>query len=107
MAAAGLYYAGVIILQYIPQTDLALEARELATANNGELSGVTAETRQCAGAAITELNIIDAAGEKAMNRPQGRYYTVELKEPPQESDDNFEEVVAMIGGRDHRAHSKG
>ncbi|HWP79384.1 MAG TPA: GPR endopeptidase [Candidatus Acidoferrum sp.] len=84
-------------MEYIPQTDLAFEARELATANKGELSGVTAETRERAGMPITELNIVDAAGEKAMNRPQGKYFTVELKEPPQESDENFDDVVAAIG----------
>ncbi|MPM20660.1 Germination protease [bioreactor metagenome] len=96
-SAVRLYYVGVIILRYIPQTDLAVEARELATANSGELTGVTAETSRRAGAAITELNIVDAAGEKAMNRPKGKYFTVELKEPPQESDENFEEVVGAIG----------
>ena len=85
-------------LGYIPQTDLAPEARELATANEGRLKDVTAKTRREAGALITELNIKNGAGAAAMGRPVGKYYTMELDKLPQEADESFEEIVAVIGG---------
>lgn len=63
------------------RTDLALEAKTLWEESAGEttkLEGVRARTRQRGGTEITELDILDERGEKALGKPAGRYLTMEL-----------------------------
>ncbi len=64
------------------RTDLALERRELR--GSGALQGVV-ERRYARGPLkITEIQVTSALGERALNKPRGRYLTAEL--PPEETD---------------------
>ena len=63
------------------RTDLALERRELR--GSGALQGVV-ERRYARGPLkITEIQVTSALGERALNKPRGRYLTAEL--PPEET----------------------
>ncbi|NLT58914.1 MAG: GPR endopeptidase [Clostridiales bacterium] len=77
-------------------TDLALEARELATAGTGELPGVSSETLRSGPLQITRLCIRTAEGAQAMQRSPGAYTTVELPEELSEGDDLYAEAVEAI-----------
>ncbi len=82
---------------FIINTDLALEARELATASKGEVTGVRATSSKRGGVSITKLVIENDIGESIMKRPRGTYYTAEVEDAPQEGEDSFEPVVKAIG----------
>lgn len=60
------------------RTDLALERRELITGETSENVQVRKYTR--GHAEITEIEICNAAGEKELGKPQGKYITVEIPE---------------------------
>lgn len=64
------------------RTDLAMEARELwqrSAAEQTALSGVRAETQRRHGFTVTTVEILDEAGERALEKPRGRYVTLELE----------------------------
>ena len=64
------------------RTDLALEAKTLWEQSAGQttrLSGVRARERVRTGFAVTEVEILNKAGEDALKKPVGRYVTIELK----------------------------
>ena len=66
------------------RTDLALERRELL---NGEVhSGVKFKKWQRENAVVTQIEITDAEGEKAIGKPMGKYITVDLPEFSHESE---------------------
>lgn len=63
------------------RTDLAVEAHALWQKRAGEtaaLSGVSAGESTCEGLPLTHVEILDREGEKALGKPQGRYYTLEV-----------------------------
>lgn len=72
------------------RTDLALEERESFPGDGGEISGVSLrewhEDRSCVK--LTEVKILDEAGEKAMGKPQGSYLTLEADQLAQK-DENY------------------
>lgn len=64
------------------RTDLATEAKTLWEQSAGQttrLSGVRARERERAGFAVTEVEILDKTGADALQKPVGRYVTLELK----------------------------
>lgn len=64
------------------RTDLAMEARELwqeSAQKTTELSGVRAEETTSEGYKITTVQIMDEAGERALDKPKGTYVTIELE----------------------------
>ena len=61
-------------------TDLALEARELATAASGDIEGVTSNRYDSYGVRVDEIKIIDENGEKALGKKKGTYITLTLPE---------------------------
>lgn len=62
-------------------TDLAVEARDeymekYAEAHGGEIDGVTFAEREEDGTKISELCVLDKAGERAVGRARGKYVTL-------------------------------
>ena len=72
-------------------TDLAVEARELADANSGGIEGVKSTEREIGDFRITEIAIETEAGSKILEKPCGKYITVEM---PEEAD--FESSVKVL-----------
>lgn len=60
------------------RTDLALEQRELMTGKATD--NVLVRKRRLGAAEITEVEVCNAAGEKELGKPQGKYITVEIPE---------------------------
>lgn len=62
------------------RTDLAIEAREMVTRRIAhEVPGVDVETESDADVLITRVRVRDAAAEKILRKPQGRYVTIEAQ----------------------------
>ena len=66
-------------------TDLALEARELASAGAGVIDGVSSVKRDIGGFSITEITIENEKGSRTLEKPCGKYVTIEL---PEEAEEN-------------------
>ena len=80
------------------RTDLALEARELwqeSAENTGRLSGVRAKTSRQEGCPVTTVEILNDRGAKALGKPCGRYFSVDLKECLHRRD--FDRAVRVVG----------
>lgn len=64
------------------RTDLALEARSLwqeSAEQTSELEGVKAREFEVQGLAVTEVQILDETGAQALQKPVGRYMTLEIE----------------------------
>lgn len=59
------------------RTDLALERREYI--KKKEIDGVICEQRNKAGIQITDIRVINEQGERILQKPEGRYITLETK----------------------------
>jgi len=71
---------GVIFLQL--RTDLAIEAKEMYSADNvqsGEPDGVVSCAEQRDNALITTVEIKNKSGEEKLNKPIGKYITIESR----------------------------
>ena len=77
-------------------TDLALEARELATASAGELQGVSTQVFEEGPLFITRLVIDTPQGAQAMQRAQGNYATVDLPHELVEGDDLYSDAIQHL-----------
>ena len=75
-----------------PRTDLAVEAEAIhrSAAAVTELPGVRAEETNRRGFSVTEVHVLDAAGENALCKPVGDYYTLALDPLLRREDDAFE-----------------
>lgn len=63
------------------RTDLAVEAKQLwerSAEQTTELQGVRARTRRVGESELTQVDILDERGAKALGKPVGRYVTLEL-----------------------------
>ncbi len=58
------------------RTDLALERHE--SAGEGEIEGVSLETRNEDGMKISIITVLNQAGEKKLDKPKGKYLTAEM-----------------------------
>ena len=74
-----------------PRTDLAVEAEAIhrSAAAVTELPGVRAEETNRRGFSVTEVHVLDAAGENALCKPIGDYYTLALDPLLRREDDAF------------------
>ena len=81
-------------------TDLALEVRESFPDDNVEISGVKIIKRDTgiSGISMTEVEIKDEHGMKAMGKPVGKYITLEFSDREWEKSDEtgLEKVLAGI-----------
>ncbi len=74
-----------------PRTDLAVEAEALRNAAAAaQLPGVRAVQTQRRGFAVTQVEVLDAAGSEALCKPIGRYDTLDLTPLLRRADDAFE-----------------
>lgn len=73
----------------IYRTDLALERHEML--NKEQVKGVRYETKQIDEAKITLVEVLDAFGEKQVEKPKGKYYTVDVPE--------FSHETELLDGR--------
>ncbi|MCL2563219.1 MAG: GPR endopeptidase [Oscillospiraceae bacterium] len=81
------------------RTDLAVEAKELWAESAPEttaLPGVKAEDIKCRGYDVTRVQILNREGERALNKPQGTYVTVELDALIRREEDAFSRGVEAI-----------
>lgn len=82
------------------RTDLALEAQELwreSAEKTTKLQGVKARKRKRDGYGVTEVEIIDGTGAKALGKPIGTYLTLDLNGFWQRKTDFFERAVETLG----------
>ena len=83
---------------YFPRTDLAVEAEAIhrSAAAVTELPGVRAEETNRRGFSVTEVHVLDAAGENALCKPIGDYYTLALDPLLRREDDAFENAAQTL-----------
>ena len=81
-----------------PRTDLAVEAEAIhrSVAAVTELPGVRAEEPARRGFAVTEVHVLDVAGENALCKPIGDYYTLALDPLLRREDDAFENAAQTL-----------
>lgn len=80
-----------------PRTDLAVEAEALRSAAAvTELPGVRAEETERRGFAVTQVEVLDAAGSEALCKPIGRYDTLDLTPLLRRADDAFENAAQTL-----------
>lgn len=81
-----------------PRTDLAVEAEAIhrSAAAVTELPGVRAEETNRRGFSVTEVHVLDAAGENALCKPTGDYYTLALDPLLRREDDAFENAAQTL-----------
>jgi spore protease len=65
---------------YEMRTDLALEARDIATAGNDgqEIPGIRSESKRDNGVRVTKIHVLNEEGSRAINKLPGRYITIEV-----------------------------
>ncbi|MGE4484359.1 MAG: GPR endopeptidase [Oscillospiraceae bacterium] len=81
------------------RTDLALEARELwqeSAEKESQLPGVEAGEREVDNFMVTTVKVLDERGEKALNKPMGKYVTIELGSLCRREDGAFPKGVKVL-----------
>ncbi len=81
------------------RTDLASEARQLWTESAGEtteLSGFKARQEMLNGHQLTNVETLDQQGAQALNKPCGKYYTLELDALFERGSESFPNAAAAI-----------
>ena len=74
-------------------TDLAVEAAAQAPA---DAAGVQSHTAVQGALRITRLEITSQAGEAALGRPQGHYYTAEIPDALGQGDDDYDQAAHTL-----------
>ena len=77
-------------------TDLALEARELASAADGEIEGVENRHYESFKIGVDEIKIVNEKGEKALCKRRGTYITLTLPEGFLHDDELFEDCANAL-----------
>ena len=78
-------------------TDLALESAQLWREQNpGELPGVRSREFHCKGFPVTEVEVLNEEGERAVGKPAGHYRTLELGSRQGRSADYFPRLVEAL-----------
>jgi spore protease len=70
---------GLDLSMYSVRTDLAVEAREMASQQHGDsIPGVATESFEEDGVFVTKIGISSAQGAEALGKKQGQYLTIEV-----------------------------
>ncbi len=77
-------------------TDLALEARDLASAASGEIEGVKSRRYESFKVKVDEIKIINEKGEKALGKKKGTYITLTLPDGFLHDDELFKNCANAI-----------
>lgn len=89
---------------YSVRTDLAVEAREMASEAHGkQISGVEMNTTEEQGVRITSINISSEQGAQALNKQIGKYLTIEVPGLRQK-DSDLQDRVATIFAKHFEAY---
>ena len=81
------------------RTDLALEARELwleSAGRTSSLEGVKAYTKRLGQLELTELEILNEKGSKALKKPMGKYLSIDINEAFHRGSESFTEACFQI-----------
>lgn len=82
------------------RTDLAIEARELATAGNAEatdaLEGVEVKTKETLDYFLTHVRIYSDEGSQRMGKPKGEYITLESEKLKENDIDCHEKIIRIL-----------
>ncbi|HHY47020.1 MAG TPA: GPR endopeptidase [Firmicutes bacterium] len=81
-----------------PRTDLAVEARDIATRRLGvqEIPGVISETASTKHTTISRVKVINEQGERALGKVQGNYVTIESPDLTSQSRDVQQEIAQVF-----------
>jgi len=80
------------------RTDLAVEAKEIYSAqNNGETTGVEVDEYDEGDIKITNVKIVSDVGEKMMGKPQGTYITIDIPEFVHYDGEAMDRVSVVMG----------
>lgn len=81
-------------MQYSIHTDLAIESAAVENLKNKRdtTEGIKTKHIEKDGISITEVEIINKAGEKATNKPIGKYVTIEVPSLRENASDTFEKT---------------
>ena len=80
------------------RTDLAVEAKEIYSAqNNGETTGVEVDEYDEGDIKITNVKIVNDVGEKMMGKPQGTYITIDIPEFVHYDGEAMDRVSVVMG----------
>lgn len=96
--------AGIKVEEYMKdhfrvRTDLAVEEKESFPGDGGEISGVELREWEESGVKLTEVNIRNAHGARAMGKPEGTYVTLEAPTLIKKDQDFHKEVVTVLSGQ--------
>lgn len=81
------------------RTDLASEAHRIAAANSGNLAalnGVTAHDEILCGFSVMSVEIFNDSGVAALNKPIGKYFTLELPSFMDRGSDSFANAAQAV-----------
>lgn len=79
------------------RTDLAVEAKEIyEEQNKGKIPGVEVKDYVEKDIKVTEVSILDDVGEKIMNKPKGKYITLEIPEVTTYDQEGLEEISKVF-----------
>lgn len=78
------------------RTDLAMEARELAMPNGGEISGVLYEELNQDGVISQKLTVTSQEGANAIGKPIGTYYTTQIASVMRRESESFGKTVDVL-----------
>jgi len=87
---------------YDIRTDLALEAKDLAAPDGGELPGVWSETESSGGITVNRMHIQTEEGAQKVGKMVGHYVTLDVPELRQ-GDTEFQDKVATAFAKEFEA----
>ena len=80
------------------RTDLAVEAKEIYSAeNNGEMPGIEVEEYNEGDIKVTDVKIVSDIGEKMMGKPKGTYITIDIPEFVHYDGESMDRVSIVMG----------
>lgn len=81
---------------YSVRTDLALEAKELASQNGGQIPGVKSETQEENGITVSVIDIETEDGGRSLGKLPGHYVTLEIPGLRQKDSDLQDRVATKL-----------
>lgn len=79
------------------RTDLAVEAKEIyEEQNKGKIPGVEVRDYVEKDIKVTEVSVLDDIGERVMNKPKGKYITLEIPEVTTYDQEGLEEISKVF-----------
>lgn len=83
------------------RTDLASEAHRIwseSAEKTGSLKGVKALREELSGHSVTAVEILDEEGSRALGKPLGKYYTLDLEDHFERGSESFPKAAEALAG---------